>query len=177
VRTLLRNGEQGKARRQCERFLRAGEHQSIPSASISILTPENARDGINDGPISGYLPGRGKFGQRISPQVEVRNMGQRDGIEFSKLPVADRDPSGRCSFPNSTGRGSRFSSTAPPPPPNSDIETCTENEPHMQQSTPRSTTLRIDASMTPHADAVERNHRLLRTRTTSEAFDDIAESS
>ncbi len=54
-------------------------------------------------------------------------------------------------FPQSTWSGSAFF-----PQRLATSNHLSENAPHMQQSTPRSTRLRIDASITPQADEVER---------------------
>ena len=78
-------------------------------------------------------------------------MNQRDGVEFSgrertiDIFVVDV-------FSQSTWSGSAFF-----PQRRATSSHLSENAPHIQQSTPRSTRLRIDASITPQADDVERN--------------------
>src|SRR5437763_745387 len=75
-------------------------------------------------------------------------------VTVSNLPVANcRSTSfGSICFPQSTWSGSAFF-----PQRLATSNHLSENAPHMQQSTPRSARFRIEASITPHAEEVERN--------------------
>src|SRR5262249_54967129 len=75
-------------------------------------------------------------------------------VTVSNFPVANCRSTALWSicFPQSTWRGLAFF-----PQRFATSNHLSENAPHMQQSTPRSARLRIEASITPHADEVERN--------------------
>src|SRR5262245_25301981 len=75
-------------------------------------------------------------------------------VTVSNFPVASfwSIAFGSMCLPHSTCSGSAFL-----PQRLATSNHLSENAPHMQQRTPRSARLRIDASITPHADDVERN--------------------
>src|SRR5213596_4031216 len=77
-------------------------------------------------------------------------------VTVSNLPVANcRSTSfGSMCFPQSTWSGSAFF-----PQRLATSNHLSENAPHMQHSTPRSVMFRIDASIAPHAEEVERKDR------------------
>src|SRR5438552_4589087 len=125
---------------------------SIPSASISIFTPEKDETVSTTSATSLYLARTLQISSSgfITP-VEVSLW---VNVTVSNLPVANcRSTSfGSICFPQSTWSGSAFF-----PQRLATSNHLSENAPHMQQSTPRSARLRIEASMTPHAEDVERN--------------------
>src|SRR6266496_856030 len=125
---------------------------SIPSASISIFTPENDETVSTTSATSGYFA---RIPQ-ISPSgfitpVEVSLWIK---VTVSNFPVANCRSTILWSicFPQSTCSGSAFF-----PQRSATSNHLSENAPHMQQSTPRSTKFRIEASITPQAEEVERN--------------------
>src|SRR5207253_11047368 len=124
----------------------------MPSASISIFTAENDDTVSTMSATSGYLARTQQIsGSGFMTPVEVSLW---VNVTVSNLPVANcRSTSfGSMYFPHSTWSGSacfpqRFATS----------NHLSENAPHMQQSTPRSARFRIDASITPQAEEVERN--------------------
>src|SRR4029077_12945389 len=120
--------------------------------SISIFTAENDETVSTTSATSGYLA--------ITPQISSSGfitpveVSLWVNVTVSNLPVANcRSTSfGSMCFPQSTCSASAFF------PQRFDTSShLSENAPHMQQSTPRSTRFRIDASIMPHAEEVERN--------------------
>src|SRR4030095_12695881 len=124
----------------------------MPSASMSILTPEKDETVSTTSATSGYLARTPQISCSgfITP-VEVSLW---ISVTVSKLPDAEWRSTSLVSMflPQSTWSGSAFF-----PQRVATSNHLSENAPHMQQRTPRSTRLRIEASMTPHADEVERN--------------------
>src|SRR5881409_2456166 len=123
----------------------------MPSASISIFTAENDETVSTTSATSGYLARTEQIsGSGFMTPVDVSLW---VNVTVSNLPVANcRSKSfGSMCFPHSTWSGSAFF-----PQRFATSSHLSENAPHMQHSTPRSTRLQIDASITPHADEVER---------------------
>src|ERR1700682_5758575 len=130
---------------------------SMPSASISILTAEKEETVSTMRTTSGYLARVQQIsGNGFITPVEV-SLWIR--VTASNFPVARaRSTSlGSICFPQSTCNGS-----ASLPQRLATSSHLSENAPHMQQSSPEPdwrllpTRLRIDASITPQADEVER---------------------
>src|SRR5207248_11717080 len=124
----------------------------MPSASMSIVTPENDDTVSRTRVTSGYLASVQQISGRgfITP-VEVSLW---VNVTVSNFPVANCRSTafGSICLPQSTCSGSAFF-----PQRFATSNHLSENAPHMQQSTPRSPRLRIEASITPHAEDVERN--------------------
>src|SRR5437870_3793464 len=124
----------------------------MPSASISIFTAEKDETVSTTSATSGYLARTRQISSSgfITP-VEVSLC---VNVTVSNLPVANCRSTSLASmcFPQSTWSGSAFF-----PQRFATSNHLSENAPHIQQSTPRSVKLRIEASITPHAEEVERN--------------------
>src|SRR6266536_6403815 len=125
---------------------------SMPSTSISIFTAENEETVSNTSVTSGYFARTEQMSSSgfITP-VEVSLW---VSVTVSNLPVANclSTAAGSICFPQSTWSGSAFF-----PQRFATSNHLSVNAPHIQHSTPRSARLRIEASITPHADDVERN--------------------
>src|SRR5204862_8279882 len=124
----------------------------MPSASISIFTAENDDTVSTISATSGYLARTLQIScSGFMTPVEVSLW---VNVTVSNFPVANCRSTSFWSmcFPQSTWSGS-----ASFPQRLATSNHLSENAPHMQQSTPRSARLRIEASMTPHAEDVERN--------------------
>src|SRR6184192_4180013 len=124
----------------------------MPSASMSILTAENDDTVSTMSTTSGYLASTEQIsGSGFITPVEVSLW---VNVTASNFPVANCRSRSLWSIclPHSTWSGSAFF-----PHRFATSSHLSENAPHMQQSTPRSTTFRMDASITPQADDVERN--------------------
>src|SRR5947208_1486402 len=125
---------------------------SMPSVSISIFSPENEETVSTMSATSGYLARTEQISSNgFMTPVEVSLW---VNVTVSNLPVANWRSTffGSICFPHSTWRGSAFF-----PQRFATSNHLSENAPHMQHSTPRSTRFRIEASITPHAEEVERN--------------------
>src|ERR1043166_2596794 len=124
----------------------------MPSESMSIFTAENDDTVSTMSATSGYLARTQQIsGSGFITPVEVSLCVNVTVSNFPGASCLSRSFWSMC-FPHSTLSGSAFF-----PHRFATSNHLSENAPHMQQSTPRSTKLRIDASMTPHADDVERN--------------------
>src|ERR1700745_3052726 len=124
----------------------------MPSESMSIFTAENDDTVSTMSATSGYLARTQQIsGSGFITPVEVSLWVK---VTVSNLPVANCQSTSFWSmcFPHPTPSGSAFF-----PQRLATSNHLSENAPHMQQSTPRSTRFRMDASITPHAEDVERN--------------------
>src|SRR6266487_3973368 len=125
---------------------------SMPSASISIFTAENDDTVSTTSATSGYLVRTRQISSSgFMTPVEVSLW---VNVTVSNLPVASclSTVAGSICFPQSTWSGSAFF-----PQRFATSSHLSENAPHMQQSTPRSARFLIEASITPHAEEVDRN--------------------
>src|SRR5207248_7034318 len=124
----------------------------IPREAMSIFIAENEDTVSTISATSGYFARTQQIsGSGFMTPVEVSLC---VNVTVSNLPVANCRSTSFASicFPQSTWSGSAFF-----PQRFATSNHLSENAPHMQQSTPRSARLRIEASITPHADDVERN--------------------
>src|SRR5215472_1581155 len=119
---------------------------------MSILTAENDETVSTTRVTSGYFARI----QHISPSgfITPVEVSLWINVIVSNFPVVNCRSMALRSicFPHSTCKASAFF-----PQRWATSSHLSENAPHMQQSTPRSTRLRMEASITPQADDVERN--------------------